>query len=198
MAEEEFPNKAPMDALEKKSGPRSWYASIGFWVLLGAVVGLGVFGWSQRQGLWRTALAGLPQARAAGGRLAESGQKLAKTAQGFAEDYLPDRPKPEHFPDQPAASTLSRPTDPSRRGARREFRISRKARRQLLEVSGGAPNAAQVQDVRQHINAPVLIDEFEVPFWQTDLGRGIKYSLCFAAFFGLLGYALFRNRDRRY
>lgn len=84
MAEEEFPDKAPLDALEKSSEPRSWYASIGFWVLLGAVVGLGVFGWSQRQGLRRAALAGLPQARAAGGRLAESGQKLAKTVRGFA------------------------------------------------------------------------------------------------------------------
>lgn len=198
MAEEEFPDKAPLDMLEKQVQPRRWYASIGFWLLFGAAVGLGVFIWSQRHDLRRAVLARLPQAREVGGRLAESGGKLAQAAQGFAENYLPDQPPEELLPEQPAADTLSRPVGPSRRAARPKRRGSAKARRRLREVRGGGASAAPVEDIRQRIDAPVLIEEFEYPFWKTDLGRGIKYSLSFAGFFGLLGYFLFRNKRRRY
>ena len=48
------------------------------------------------------------------------------------------------------------------------------------------------------MGAPVLLHHYKVPFWSTDLGRGIKYSAYFTVFFGVVGYILFRNSDKHH
>lgn len=177
------------DMEQAQPPPRGPWARVGLWMVLGAGVGAGAFVWTNRTALKAAYRANLPQARAVG-------REIGATALDLAKDYLPAEEAADDLPRQPRADTLAAPRDPALRRRAPAPPRSAAGRRRLREVQGGMGAAAAVQDVRQRIDAPRLLDEFRVPFWETDLGRGIKYSLCFAFFFGFLGYALFRNTSR--
>ncbi|MFH1724245.1 MAG: hypothetical protein ABII00_06440 [Elusimicrobiota bacterium] len=170
---------------------RRWWASFGFWMLLGAGLGTAFFAVSQRDALRRAYRAHLPEAKAVG-------KDMIEIAGDLGRKYAPEGGREEDLPPQPSASSLSAPVDPS--AARRRSETSRRQRRSLpgRRRIGKTKyrSAAEVQDVRQRLDAPVIQHEFKVPFLQTDLGRGMTMSFGIACFFGLLGYLLFRNKNR--
>lgn len=185
---------------------RPWWASVWFWMLLGAATGGSFFTWTQRAALRRGALAapeaGQELAKAARERLPAAkavGEELLQAAKDFGEEYLPQQlpERDESLPSQPSAARLAAPKDPTRdfNQIPREARVQRtqRARHMARELRGGLKDSGQVQETRQLMGAPVLLHKHKVSFWITDLGRGIKYSAYFAAFFGVLGYLLFRT-----
>lgn len=176
----------------KTSGGRPWFGSVLLWVLFGAAVGGSTFAWTQRREL--ASMVKDPQARAVG-------RDLKQAAQDFADEYIPAAKKWEgdRTPVHPSADKLSAPVDPAhterlRAGQKGSTSRSLGVRRRAGEES--MKSAADAEEYRQDINMPTIDNRFVVPFWGTDLGRGIKYSAYFALFFGALGWFLFRNTDK--
>ncbi|MFA5140881.1 MAG: hypothetical protein WC728_16765 [Elusimicrobiota bacterium] len=175
MFREERPAPAPPP-------PTPWWACVPFWMLLGALCG---------SALYLTVLRkAMPPPR-------QLGREFRQVAKDFAEAYAPARPKDDGLPQGPAADTLSAPVDPTR--SRGKY-VGRKGSRSLLAKRRGDEYgykpAADAENYTHHMNTPLRFDDFEVPFWQTDMGRGIACVGSLAVFFGGLGWFLFRNINK--
>jgi len=178
--------EVPQDA------PRPWWTTMAAWFVMGAFVGAGVFAWTARRELG--SMVKDPRALAVG-------RDLKQAAKDFAEEYIPAAKKWEGdtSPEQPSADRLVAPIDPANTRGRvvgrqgttdRSLGVRRRAGEKAMK------SATDAEEYRQDMNMPVLRDEFVVPFWNTDLGRGIKYSACFAIFFGSVGYLMFMIQNK--
>ena len=177
--------------------PRPFWARPMVWALFGALVGGGMFLWSQRGGMRRAARIGLPRAQAAAKQLASAATQAAATAQDLAKDLTPPEPLADELPAGPSAHTLSAPVDPSRpkrRAATGQTR-SLAGRKRVGERS--FKSADGVQDIRQRWDAPDVSYEAPVPWLETDMGRGVQQTGGLAIFFWLLGWFLMRFTSKR-
>lgn len=190
---------------------RPLWANAKVWALFGALIGAGMFLWSERRALERAARARIPQARAAArqaqvtaGQVASAAAKAAGSAAGSAKDLAGDLALPEEEPEQrsgPSADTLSAPVDPSRPRRRAPTVQARSLAGRKRVGEREFKSAGGVQDVRARWDAPDVSFEAPVPWLETDMGRGIKQTGGLAIFFGLLGWVLMRftsNREKTF
>jgi hypothetical protein len=184
----DFKNTAPEIP---KEPPKRWWSAIGGWFVMGALFGVGVFAWTARRDLG--SMVKDPRALAAA-------KDLKQAAKDFAEAYVPAAKKyeGEAAPEQPSADQLAAPVDPSHARSQvgqkgttgRSLGVRRRANEKDMQ------SAADAVEYRQDMRMEVLQDDFSVPFWDTDLGRGIKYSAYFSLFFGAVGWLLFMTQSK--
>lgn len=184
-----------LEAPENRRRP-AW-ANPMLWGLFGAVLGAGIFVWSQRQALERAARRGAPIAQA---KAQEAARRLERAAEGaalLADDLAKDAGLAEEpDPDLPrgiTAAELEAPTDPT--GLKRPAPKRKGVRRRT--AAGDMPDAGKVQDVRARWDAPDVTFEAKVPWSQTEMGRGALMSGGLALFFGFLAWALFSIRGNK-
>jgi hypothetical protein len=151
---------------------------VSFWTLLGAVSGGALYITVVRKALPPTP-----------GQLSREFKQVAKD---FVDTYAPAQPKEDGFPKGPTADTLSAPVDPTRSRGRY---VGRKGSGPSHDEYG-YKSAAGAEYYSHHMNTPLVYEEFKVPFWKTDMGRGITCVGSLALFFGGLGWFLFRNINK--
>ncbi len=161
------------------------------WGMLGAVLGAGIFVWSQRAGIEKAARGNLPkaqrQAQLAAKKLAVAAQGAKLIAGDLAKDAgMVDEPDPE-LPPGVTGADLSAPSDPT--SLKRPVAKRKGPRRRT--AAGDMPNAGGVQDVRARWDAPDVSYEAPVPWLETDMARGVKLTGGLAIFFGIFGYLMF-------
>lgn len=168
------------------------------WGFMGAALGVGVFVFSQRQGLERAARKGLPHAQLAARKLAVAAKDAQQKAEVLADDLAKDtgfKEEPEaELPHGLTAADLEAPTDPT--GLKRPV-AKRKAVPRRRTASGDMPNSGQVQDVRARWDAPDVSYEAPVPWMETDMAKGVQITGGLALFFWLFGLFLFRMSSRK-
>ncbi|TPW21210.1 MAG: hypothetical protein FD126_912 [Elusimicrobia bacterium] len=181
---------APGEAEKRHVKPPLW-ANPMAWGMLGAVLGAGIFVWSQRAGIEKAARGNLPkaqrQAQLAAKKLAVAAQGAKLIAGDLAKDAgMVDEPDPE-LPPGVTGADLSAPSDPT--SLKRPVAKRKGPRRRT--AAGDMPNAGGVQDVRARWDAPDVSYEAPVPWLETDMARGVKLTGGLAIFFGIFGYLMF-------
>jgi len=176
---------------------KPWWATIGFWSLFGAFIGVSLFVYTERAALnravSRTVQSNLPDKKQVA-EMKKVGREIGQIAKDFAKDYVPKSEPAEIESKNPSANTLAAPNAAPVR------RVTQTRRRRHNEVSVSDDrfkDSGGAEEYRQHMDAPWLESTFKVPFLATPFGRGVVITALTAGTFALLGYLLFKNKGRR-